>query len=846
MWRAMEQTRLAMPRGSLLEYFDALAARGAEPAVVHRAGYRRVRTSYGQIAATANRFACELERRGVARGDRVFLWGGNSAEWISAFWGCVLRGAVVIPMDAAAPADFAGRVARESAARLVVAGRELHAAALGVPLLELESLPATLEKHPARRYGSPPLAPGDMLEIIFTSGATAEPRGVVLTHGNLLSSLEPLETEIQKYIRYERWVHPLRFLELLPLSHVFGQLMAVFIPLLLGATVIFPETLGPAGVLHAIRRERVSVLVTVPRLLEALRDKVERDLEAAGRLEQFRRDYAAASGRHFFRRWWRFRSLHRVFGWKFWAFISGGAALPAAVEEFWTRTGFAVIQGYGLTETASLVSVNHPFRLSHGSIGRVLPGHEVRLAPDGEILVRAGSVAAGYWEAGQLRSALDSDGWFHTGDFGERDAAGNLYFKGRRKNVIVTPAGMNVYPEDLEAALRARPAIRDCVVFGAERDGNAEPFAVLLLRDSSDDGRAVIDGANARLAEYQQIRRWFVWPEFDFPRTPSQKPRLAEIRERVLGELQSGAPKDRLKGLSEFLARLSGARGGTARTLGEMDSLDRVELLGELEERYQIELDESAFSEAGTFEQLAPLLRQPPLPSQQFDYPRWPLRGLIRLLRALAYRLLVWPAVMLLARPRIQGRKNLQGVRGPAIVICNHVTEKDAGFLLAALPGHLRRRMAIAMNGERLRALRHPTAENNWLLRRYRQFQYFLLVTIFNVFPMPQHSGHRESFLFAGELADGGWSLMIFPEGRISPDGAAGEFRLGIGVLASQLGLPVIPARLDGLYELREAKRRFAPRGAITVSLGPPRRFSPENAPDKIAQELREAVLNLP
>ena len=845
MRRAMRQTRVAMPRGSLLEYFDALAALGAVPAIVHRAGCRRVRTSYAQIAATANRFACELERRGVAPGDRVFLWGENSSEWISAFWGCVLRGAVVVPMDAAASPDFARRVARESGAKLAVIARELLAAALGVPSLELESLPAAIENHPASRYASPPLSGGETLEIIFTSGATAEPRGVVLTHGNLLASLEPLEMEIRKYLRYERWVHPLRFLESLPLSHVFGQLLGVFIPILLGATVIFPEALGPADVLRTIRRERVSVFITVPRLLEALRDKVERDLEVAGRLERFRRDFVASAGRHFLKRWWRFRRIHRAFGWKFWAFISGGAALPAAVEEFWTRTGFAVIQGYGLTETASLVTVNHPFRLSHGSIGRALPGHEIKLAPDGEIFVRAGTVAAGYWEAGKLRPALDDNGWFHTGDFGECDAGGNLYFKGRRKSVIVTPAGMNVYPEDLEAALRAQAAIRDCVVFGLARETNAEPFAVLLLRNAADDGTRAIEAANAHLAEYQQIRNWFVWPDLDFPRTPSQKPRLAEIRESVLRDLQTGAAAEP-RGVSDLLARLVGPRGGKPHTLAEMDSLDRVELLGELEERYQLELDESAFTKAGTIEQLDALLRQPAPPARQFVYPRWPLLGVVRLLRALAYRLLVWPAVMLLGGPRIRGREELQQLRGPAIVICNHVTEMDAGFLLAALPGSLRRRMAIAMNGERLRDLRYPPGQANFLLRRYRQLQYFLLVAIFNVFPMPQHSGYRESFSFAGELVDGGWSLMIFPEGRISPDGALGAFRSGIGVLASQLGVPVIPARIDGLYELRGAGKKFAPRGAIAIRLGSPRRFSMQDQPDQIARELREAVHDLP
>src|SRR5271154_4556230 len=208
-----------------------------------------------------------------------------------------------------------------------------------------------------------------------------------------------------------------------------------------------------------IRRERVSVLVAVPRMIESLRQKVERDLDDSsegGRGgENFVTRYGAAKSQHFLRRWWTFRDLRRKFGWKFWAMISGGAALDRETEEFWHRLGYAVIQGYGLTETTSLISLNHPFRTSRGSIGKVLPGREIKLADDGEILVRGTGVASGYWNGSALEPLAHSEhsedaGWYRTGDLGALDAEGNLYFKGRTKEVIVTPAGMNIYPGDLE------------------------------------------------------------------------------------------------------------------------------------------------------------------------------------------------------------------------------------------------------------------------------------------------------------------------------------------------------------------------------------------------------------
>ena len=196
------------------------------------------------------------------------------------------------------------------------------------------------------------------------------------------------------------------------------------------------------------------MLVSVPRVLQSLKQKIERDEDALGETGNFQRRFAAAEGKHFLRRWWMFRAIRRQFGWRFLAFISGGAALDRETEEFWGRLGYAAIQGYGLTETTSLISVNHPFRLGKGSIGKVLPGREVKLAEDGEILVRGGGVASGYWNGHGAQKVSDEQGWYRTGDIGALDEAGNLYFKGRKKEVIVTPGGTNVYPEDLEAALR--------------------------------------------------------------------------------------------------------------------------------------------------------------------------------------------------------------------------------------------------------------------------------------------------------------------------------------------------------------------------------------------------------
>jgi long-chain acyl-CoA synthetase len=858
-----------MPRRpSLVEFLAEYPRHGRGAAYVERRNYRVARWSYHDVAGVAAQVARELEGGRVAPGDRVLLWGRNSADWVAAFFGCVLRGAVAVPMDQAATADFAGRVAQQVDAKLLILGQEHVPAVETRPVLLLDSLRGDVARHSPEPYGSPSLDRGAVAQIIFTSGTTAEPKGVVLTHGNILANLEPLEAGIEPYLKWERLVHPLRFLDLVPLSHVFGQFLGVWVPQLLGATIVFQDSLNPAEIISTIKRERVSLLVAVPRVLEALQSKIERDIEAEGNLETFRRAFEAAENEHSLRRLWRFRRIHRRFGWKFWAVISGGATLEAETERFWGRLGFAAIQGYGLTETTSLISVNHPFRLGRGSIGKVLGGREVKLDQSGEILVRGENIAAGYWGGGEMRSLAEvesGDGWFHTGDLGALDPQGNLYFKGRKKNIIVTAAGMNVYPEDLEAALRREPEVRDCVVLGLERGGNAEPCGVLLLRDdrtlkSPRHAAGIIARANESLAEYQRMRCWFIWPEADFPRTITGKPKLAEIRAAVETQWGSADTTARTSpsasettgGIAELIARMQKRQPGGAANAGtnletdlSLSSLDRVELLGAIEDRYQVDMNETQFTAAKTVGELERLVRASSAERSAIVLPRWAQRWPVTWIRAFFYYLLTWPATHLLAHPRVIGRSHLRGVKGPVLVIANHVIYLDVGFVLASLPLRFRHRLAVAMGGERLAEMRRPPGEWFFLRRWLNRINYFLVVSLFNVFPLPKRSGFRESFRFAGDLADRGWSVLVFPEGDLTPDGKLQPFRAGIGLLAKNLELPVVPIRIDGAYEVREARSRFNRPGRIRVHIGEPIQFPASSEPEEITRELEQRVATL-
>lgn len=873
-----------MPRTNLLSLiFDATARFSGDIAIVYQRGYRREAWTYEKLAECAVSRALQLKLAGVRTNDRVLLWGPNSAQWVAAFWGCLIRGAVVVPLDDSSTSEFASRVVANAGVMFAISSNAKAPLPPAIRTLSLEDFPVTPKQVnlPAAQgnatcslhatsstLSDEPITRNHVAQIIFTSGTTSEPRGVVLTHGNFLANLEPVEQGIDEYHKYERWFHPLGFVSVVPLSHVFGQFMTLFVPPLLGATVIFQNSPLPHEILRTLRCERATALIAVPRMLDGLRNALEREIDSRGWRNWFTTAYPAAEGKPFLRRVWRFRRVHSRLGWKFWAFISGGAALSSETEEFFKQIGYAVVQGYGMTETASLISLNHPFRATEGSVGKILPGREFRLAKDGEILVRGENVSAGYWEKGALRPAgPEANGWLHTGDLGELDPEGNLRFRGRKKNVIVTTAGLNVYPEDLEAALRKQPAIRDAVVVSVQTGDNAEPCAVLLLSGTVVSGGATreaeaqsaIDAANSSLADYQRIRRWLLWPDPDFPRTPTGKPRLAVIASRAAELLGAGA------NVAIPLA-LSKAEGSEARdplpspvtsitssssfpsSLKDLSSLDRVELLSTIEHRYNVELNETQFANAQSFAEIQQLIAQPAARRSDFVYPRWTQRTPIRLFRLLMYYALTWPATFLLAHPRIRGREHLANLNGPVLFVANHTTRSaDIGLILFSVPARFRHRLATAMVGETLQTFRNPPREWFFVKRWLWRLAYVLVVSLFNVFPLPQLSGFRESFRFAGESADRGYSLLVFPEGivndRDTPDMV--PFQPGIGLLAQNLGIPIVPIRLDGVWQMKQRHRRLAHLNELTVHLGAPVTFPPDTSAAEIARFLQEVVRNL-
>jgi long-chain acyl-CoA synthetase len=880
-----------------------------EIAVVRYQGNRRRVTTYGQLARLAGRFAALLAQRGIEPGDRVLLWAENSAEWIAAFYGCMLRGVLAVPLDANGTADFAARVCADVSPRLAVGdGLLLHKLPsdslwLDFPRLSFEDWLSVLPNEEASPV--PGLSRKTPLQILFTSGTTGDPKGIVLTHGNVLASVGPIEDASQRYMRYERLIHPLRILLTLPLSHVYGQTMGLWVPPIYGAELHMEGRLVAAKLIETIRRERISVLATVPRVLALLKTHLEASLPTLA--ERAAGPYGAATGVPVWRRWWRFRDVHSAFGLKFWALISGGGALPGSLEKFWNAVGLVLVQGYGMTETTALITLNHPFHVARGTLGKPLAGREVKLGPDGEVLVRGASISGATWSDGVLHPRADE--WLATGDLAEAQPSGELRFLGRKSEVIVTASGVNLHPEDLEAAIEEAPGVAACAVVALETAAGPEPCAVLAFRGTGEEAATAIERANARLAEFQHLRRWVLWPEPDLPRTSTGKVRRKLVA-AWLKEIQAAAaratelPFAASSALSTdwVLALIARISGETPPGVGDelrltedlhLDSLGRVQLAAAIEERLGIATESGLLDQVQTLGEVRSLIAgemntapaawppmhsakrsgkrgvwaggggQVPAQSQsglaggidwkpeteparaRYIYPRWPWLKPFRWLRTAFVEAVERPLVWLLANPAVVEPQK-PATDEPMLIVANHVTTYDGPLLQYVLPGPIRRSLAVAISGEMLEDFRHfrnpEPGPRHGRFDLFGPFAYLLLTALYNVFPLPRLRDFQPSFAHAGKALDRGFNVLVFPEGTRSPEGELARFRPGIGLLAKQSGAPVLPMAIRGLGELKTGRRRWFRSGTIEVRVGQAIRFGPEETEAAIAARLHAEV----
>ena len=802
-----------MRRDTLRDVFESLAGLSGD-FLVYDDGLRIHRHSYAQLVASARRFADRLAKEGLQKGDKLIIWSENRPEWLVCLWGTLLRGVIVVPLDYRGSADLLGRVHKIAQARLVVVGEEVGDPKVDVPVWRLSEIEWTSD---APSVSTVEITRDDIAEILFTSGATAEPKGVIIRHRNILANIVPVERDVLKYKKYAGPFSPIRFLNLLPLSHMFGQAMAAFIPPMLSGVVVFMAGYNPHEIVRQIHSRRISVVVCVPKILEVLREYVLRAVPEA--------TDPPAPGSHWLRRWWQYRRVHRLFGWKFWSFVVGAAPLDPELEEFWRRMGFVVVQGYGLTETAPIVTLNHPFRTRKGSVGKPIAGVEVKISEDGEILVRGDNVTSGYLNADAESANAFEDGWFRTGDIGALDETGQLVVRGRKKEMIVTPEGLNVFPEDIERVLNSQPGVRDSAVVGEDR-----VHAVLVL-ESNASADTIVRSANAKLEDHQKIRGVSVWPSGELPRTEgTRKLKRRELFNWVKTGGQAPAASRSEDDVEGVIAHYAPNRTITAETTVDelgLSSLERVELLLALERRFGVTIDEAAYAGAGTIGDLRRLIEQPAIgaatqvPVEPVDFPTWNRSRWAYWVRRINLPTWILPLAHVFARVKAQGLENLKGLEPPVIFASTHQSHFDVPSIMLALPAKWRYRVAPAMSKEFFRAHFYPE-QHAWHEWFTNSLNYYLLALVFNAFPLPQReAGARQTMRYAGELAGEGWCIIIFPEGKITDTGEIAPFQPGVGMLASRLNVPVVPVRLGGLDKVLHRTWRMARRGRVLVKFGP-------------------------
>ncbi len=843
-------------RKTLTSYIDDLSKYQRRIGYIYRTQYRKFMWRYDEVQDYAKRMAAFLQKNGIKKGDRVILWGENSPEWIIAFLGCLLSGVIAVPIDESSPEEFTRKIINKTKAKIALFSEEKGLKGESLFIVSLNKLRQSLSEIKIEEFSPVDISWEDPVEIIFTSGTTAEPKGVIINHRNILSNLNPIEDYVNKYGSKILPILSFRFLSLLPLSHMFGQSLAIFIPMMIGRTVILINSLNPSYIKKVMKEEKVWILIAVPRILAALRDLAIGEFNKDGE-ENFQKLFKSSEGKKLLSRIWTFRRIHRIFGWRFWGIVVGGAALDKELEDFWARMGMAVVQGYGMTETAPIISINNPLTGKKGSIGKTVGDQEIKIDKDGEILVRGPHVTNGYFTENGVEHLSTEEGWFRTGDLGEIDSEGFIYFKGRKKDVIVTAEGMNVFPEDVESVINQMPEVKDSAIVGIEKKGREEVHAVLLLSSPDQDASAIIKKANESLSPHQRIKSYTIWTEEDFPRTPTLKIKKRKVIASVRASLEgkAAAREERIyhpdQELLHTIAEITGKKDVTydekASLVSDLgfSSIDRVELLCDLEDKYQVRLDEAEFSKCETIEDVKRIIEESRPKEEEKDIkpPRWTISFLMRIIRVIGQYLFFFPLLRYYCSIKVEGRENLRDVNHPFILAANHQSHIDAGVILYSLPLRLRKRMAAVMMQEMFYDYLRPKGAP-----LYRRFLvgliYFIATGFFNAFPFPTESDFRNSMEYAGELVSKGYSPLIFPEGGRTETGNIEKFKPGIGMMVQHMKLPILPVRIDGLNEILPLDKYWPRRGKALVKIGKLMTFE-GGTYSSIAQELESTIRQL-
>ena len=856
---------------TLLELLDRAVERDPDATVfVMPRKLRLERWTYRELERASRQTASTLAGRGVGPGTRVATWAANDPWLVVAYFAVWRLGAAVVPLDLRMAPDVAIRIGRAVQPVLTLAGTGVSdedAAALGAQVLRVDAQALVGPTDSAAASADDPrsvsVTPATLAEILFTSGTTSDPKGVMLTHGQMIHNARTIA--ITAGIRRER------ALALIPLSHMYGQIVPLLYGLLSGSQLTFLPALTPSALIVAMQRDRVTVITAVPQLLKLLMDGIEAEAARSGRSTRLERLRRVSVRLPIPLRRLLFRTVLARFGGSLRTITCGGAALSVDLQLAWEALGIVVVQGYGATECATIAGHTRDSRRP-GTVGPPLAGMQVRIGPDGELIAKGPNVMLGYWDKPEQTAEVIIDGWAHSGDAVEIDRNGELVVHGRTRDRIALPNGLKVYPEDVEAALTEDGTVRAAVVLEASPGRLA---AVLLPADpAAPDAEldAAVGRANHALAPHQHVRRWVRWTEAELPRTHTLKVRRTEViawyravvtvgpdaSPGTSGHDDPSSRHDDGRGPSEparvaatsvevvlpvlvrLVTEVNAATGGhravsigpttTLDALG-FDSLGRVGLALQIEDVFGSSLDDSDIAGAEDLAALATIVvarrdvAPPPEPS------RWAHGAPARIVRRWLDRLITGPLVAMVARPNVSGLEYLTGLDGPVLLCPNHTSHLDAPAVRYVLPAAQRERTAIAAAADYFFAggLLGP-----------------IVALATAAFPFGRSDHVRASLERVGSYLDDGWNVMVFPEGTRSTTGRLGPVKSGIGLLATQLGVPVVPIGIRGADRILP-KGTTLPRrrGRVQVRFGAPITFEPGSTVPEATARIEAAIRDL-
>jgi long-chain acyl-CoA synthetase len=810
------------------DYVDNLSRFGDNLALTSRSFLKVKRLSHRELGDAAYRVAKYLSSIGVKRGDRVMVVAPNCPEWVELLLGTVLLGAVLVPVDAASSEDRVLRFAKETTPNVLFVSRNLRLEGSQCEMHFLDELDEVAANEVHARLDVE-LDPDMAAVIVFTSGTTADPKGVVLTHGNILSNIDGILGRIQVG---EDW----RFISVLPLSHMY-EMSATLASLSCGASIFYMPRVTPRAIVESLDQFEINTILAIPQLLTIMLERIEREVEEQGKTKLF-----AAIGRlsdqfPFFLRRHLFFSVHSQLGGHLRLVVTGGAPIPPEVGKAWERFGVRLVQGYGLTETSPILTCNALEDRRLDSAGRALDNVELRIGTDGEIQAKGPSVFSGYWQNDEAtKAAFTHDGWFRTGDVG-RIEDGWLRIQGRLKFVIVRSSGLKVFPEDVEVVADDEPALPGICIVGDRSEKDESVVAVVVADGSDDDLNQAIARVNTKLEAFQHIDSWRRWPDGDFPRT-----RLLKIdRRQVQDWVNAVTPvtkeeqpvivgEDQVMHIIRLSLDDPSAAVRDSDRLDDLglDSLRRLMAVSLLEEQLGVSISDEAVTPETTVGELRMLASADAVGVAAKSPPRWPYWRPVRVLGDAFREGVVDSFVRIWVHTEVEGREHLGALSGPALFIFNHSDDFDAPVVYRALPRPLRSHLAVATAADVIVAHR--------LLGLIARL-------CFAGFSFARSEPYLASLENVGTMIDRGWNVLISPEGSIDGSGQLRSFKTGIGLLAVNLGVPVVPVKTIGLTGTVPLHAKWPKkRSRVTVRIGAPVNFGPHENYEDVTESLHHTL----